>query len=232
MACSARALVVAFPRDPRDNDAMNSAMLAFLGTATLVIVTPGPDTATIIRNAIRHGRRGALLTPLGTGSAIFIHAVVAALGLSSLLHTAAGLYTGIKLCGAAYLIFLGIQALRSARHAEAAPHHSTGSATPPPAVSGDAPYWQGFLSAILNPKLVVFFATFLPQFVVARQAILPQMLFLGAVFDGMVVLWLVGYGLFVARMRAVFDAPPIRRRMEQLTGAVLIALGARLALEK
>src|SRR5947209_8468384 len=98
-----------------DNEMMNSTMLAFLGTATIVIVTPGPDTATVIRNALRHGRRGALLTPLGTGSAILVHATLAALGLSALLRTAAGLYTAVKLCGAAYLIFLGLQAIWSTR---------------------------------------------------------------------------------------------------------------------
>ena len=74
-----------------------------------------------------------------------------------------------------------------------------------PTIGGDAAYWQGFLSAILNPKLVVFFATFLPQFVQTRQPILPQMLLLGALFDIMVVIWLMGYGLFVTRMRAVFQ---------------------------
>lgn len=115
-------------------------LLAFLGTSLLVIVTPGPDTATTIRNALRHGRRGALLTPLGIGSAILIHAIVAALGLSSLLHTAAGLYTIIKLCGAAYLIFLGIQAFRSARHMENSPSNAAGKATRLPNIGGDAAY--------------------------------------------------------------------------------------------
>jgi threonine/homoserine/homoserine lactone efflux protein len=225
-------LALSYPPDRRDNDGMDSMMLAFLGTSTLVIVTPGPDTATTIRNALRHGRRGALLTPLGIGSAILIHAVVAALGLSTLLHTATRLYTGIKLCGAAYLIFLGVQAFWSARHSEEAPNHAVGRTKRLPTIGGDAAYWQGFLSAILNPKLVVFFATFLPQFVQARQPILPQMLLLGALFDIMVVIWLMGYGLFVTRMRAVFSAPAIRRRMERLTGAVLIALGARLVIEK
>jgi threonine/homoserine/homoserine lactone efflux protein len=225
-------LAVARPHDRRDNGGMDRAMLAFVGTSLLVIVTPGPDTATTIRNALRHGRRGALLTPLGTGSAILIHATLAALGLSSLLHTAAGLYTGIKLCGAAYLIFLGIQAFRSARHMEQTPDRLMKGAKRLPTMGGDAAYWQGFLSAILNPKLVVFFATFLPQFIQAGRPILPQMLLLGALFDSMVVVWLMGYGLFVTRMRAVFTSPAIRRRMERLTGAVLIVLGARLVLEK
>lgn len=232
MAASRRFLEVAYPRYSHHNGFMDGTLLAFLGTSALVIVTPGPDTATTIRNALRHGRRGALLTPLGTGTAILVHATLAALGLSSLLRTAAGLYTVVRLCGAAYLVFLGIQTLRAARR-KAAPHDPpVGEGKPVMAASGGAPYWQGFLSAILNPKLVVFFATFLPQFIAPGRAVLPHMLLLGVAFDSMVMVWLLGYGVFVTRMRAVFDAPGVRRRMERLTGAVLVALGTRLALEK
>jgi threonine/homoserine/homoserine lactone efflux protein len=210
---------------------MDHTLLAFLGTAALIIVTPGPDTATTIRNALRHGRRGALLTPLGTGSAILVHATVAALGLSTLLRTAAGLYTIVRFCGAAYLIFLGIQAFRSARQPGDGNHGAAESEKAAIIFSG-APYWQGFLSAILNPKLVVFFATFLPQFIAPGQAVLPRMLLLGITFDGMVILWLMGYGVCVTIMHRFFNAPAVRRRMERLTGVVLIALGARIALEK
>ncbi len=224
-------LDVAYSLSLRHNDPMDRTLLAFLGTAALVIVTPGPDTATTIRNALRHGRRGAFLTPLGTGSAILVHATVAALGLSALLRTTAGLYTVVRLCGAAYLIFLGIQAIRSARQPDAIAHGAVAAEKPAIIVSG-APYWQGFLSAILNPKLVVFFATFLPQFIAPGQAVLPHMLFLGIVFDSMVILWLIGYGLCVTIMHRFFASPAVRRRMERLTGVVLIALGARIALEK
>ncbi len=231
MARASPFLVVVYLPHLRHNDAMDRTLLAFLGTAALVIVTPGPDTATTIRNALRHGRRGALLTPLGAGSAILVHATVAALGLSTLLRTAAGLYTVVRLCGAAYLIFLGIQALRSARQPDDIHHGPVGREKPAIAFSG-TPYWQGFLSAILNPKLVVFFATFLPQFIAPGQAVLPRMLFLGIAFDSMVILWLMGYGFFVTIMHRLFNAPAVRQRMERLTGVVLIALGARVALEK
>lgn len=210
---------------------MDHTLFAFLGTAALIIVTPGPDTATTIRNALRHGRRGALLTPLGTGSAILVHATVAAFGLSSLLRTAAGLYTVVRFCGAAYLIFIGIQAFRSARQPNDGNHSPAGREKAAIIFSG-APYWQGFLSAILNPKLVVFFATFLPQFIAPEQAVLPRMLFLGATFDLMVIIWLMGYGVCVTITHRFFSAPAVRRRMERLTGVVLIALGARIALEK
>jgi threonine/homoserine/homoserine lactone efflux protein len=209
---------------------MNGTMLAFLGTSTLVIVTPGPDTATVIRSALRYGRRGALLTPLGVGTAILAHATVAAFGLSSLLGAAAGLYTVVKLCGAAYLLYLGIQSLRSTRGGRAGGAHPPGD-TPASAGSEGSPYGQGFLSAILNPKLVVFFATFLPQFLIGGQAILPRMLLLGVAFDCMVIGWLIGYGLLVTRLHAVLSAPAVRRAMERATGIVLVALGLRIARE-
>lgn len=210
---------------------MNGTILAFLGTATLVIVTPGPDTAMTIKNAVRHGRRGAFLSPLGTGSAILVHATVAALGFSALLRAASGLYTVVRLCGAAYLVFLGIRTLWATRQARGTMPRPAERAQPATTRDG-SPYWQAFLSALLNPKLVVFFATFLPQFIAADHAVLPQMLLLGATFDLMVVIWLMGYGWCVTVMRTVFGSPTIRRRIERLTGAVLIALGARLALEK
>ncbi len=224
-------LVVACRSYLCNNGAMDRMMLAFLGTSVLVIVTPGPDTATTIRNALRYGRRGALLTPLGIGSAILVHATVAALGLSTLLRTAAGLYTVVRFCGAAYLIFLGIQALRAA-HQPSDSHSGTAEMEKSAIAARGSSYWQGFLSAILNPKLVVFFATFLPQFIAPSQTVLPRMLFLGIAFDSMVVIWLMGYGLFVTVMHRFFNAPAVRRRTERLTGVVLIALGARIALEK
>jgi threonine/homoserine/homoserine lactone efflux protein len=84
----------------------------------------------------------------------------------------------------------------------------------------------------LNPKLVVFFATILPQLVDPHQAVLPQMLLLGALFDAVGLIWLTSYGLLVTRLRSVFGAERVRRRMERLTGIVLVGLGVRLAVER
>ena len=210
---------------------MDARFLAFLGISTLLIITPGPDMAMVTKNALRHGRRGALLTTLGIGSALLVHATVAALGLSALLHAASGLYTIVKLCGAAYLVILGILALWSTRRGGAL-HPDPEATEEPETAKGVSPYLQGFLSAILNPKLVVFFATFLPQFVESGRPVLPQMLLLAATFDIIGMIWLTSYGLFVTKMRAVFRSPAVRRRMERFTGTVLIALGARLALER
>lgn len=212
---------------------MDSRLLAFLGIAALVIVTPGPDMAMVTKNALSHGRRGALLTTLGIGTAILLHATLAALGISALLRTASALFAIVKLCGAAYLTVLGLRALWATRPTRSGKRAATSTANPAiPLKRPGSPYRQGVLSALLNPKLVVFFATFLPQFIDPRQAVLPHMLLLGAIFDVMGVLWLTGYGLFVTRLRLFFSAAHVRRRMERITGLVLVTLGARLALEK
>jgi threonine/homoserine/homoserine lactone efflux protein len=212
---------------------MDGKLLAFFGIAIVLIITPGPDMALVTKNALSHGRRGALLSTLGIGTALLVHATVAALGLSALLRTASTLFAVVKLCGAAYLAFLGVRTLWMARGARSGGHvdaSATSAATPDRRRS--SPYAQGVLSALLNPKLVVFFATFLPQFVDPHQPVLPQMLLLGALFDVMGLVWLTGFGLFVTRMQAFFGAAQVRRRMERLTGLVLVALGARLAIEK
>jgi threonine/homoserine/homoserine lactone efflux protein len=211
---------------------MDSRLLAFLGIATLLIITPGPDMATVTKNALGRGRRGALLTTLGIGSAILVHVTIAALGLSALLRTASGLYTIVKLCGAAYLTFLGLQTLWSARLKRAANSGQEQSDASTTDSHWSSSYRQGFVSALLNPKLVVFFATFLPQFVAPGQPVLTHMLLLGVLFDILGMIWLSGYGLLVTQLRTFFASPIVRRRMELLTGAVLVALGARLALER
>src|SRR5437588_3955642 len=89
------------------NSRMDAKLLAFVGVAALLVVTPGPDMAMVTKNALSGGRRGALLTTLGIGTALLIHATVAALGLSALLRAASGVYSVVKLAGAGYLIYLG-----------------------------------------------------------------------------------------------------------------------------
>ena len=212
---------------------MDSKLIAFVGISALLVVTPGPDMATVTKNALRLGRRGALLTTLGIVSAILMHTTAAAFGLAVLLRTASRVFMIVKLCGAAYLVYLGLQALRSSVRLGAPEHGAAADSGAPSAERVNrAAYWQGFLSALLNPKLLVFFATFLPQFVDPGAAAVPRMLVLGITFDLIGLIWLTSYGLFVTKMRDFFRSPKVRRRMERITGAVLVGLGARLALER
>src|SRR4029077_19772861 len=129
--------------------------------------------------------------------------------------------------GAAYLAYLGIRTLIESRRRPADLLAGT-----PPAAPAHAVFRQGFLSAISNPKLGVFFVTFLPQFVNPGQAVLPRVLLLGGIFTVIGTAWMTLYGLSVSRLRAVVTAPRVRRWMERTTGTVLVGFGARLALDR
>jgi threonine/homoserine/homoserine lactone efflux protein len=208
---------------------MDAQLLAFVGVAALLIVTPGPDMALVTRHAIAHGRRSAVLVSMGVCTGILVHGCASALGLSAILLASGAAFTVLKLVGAAYLVLLGIQAFLHARRGfdQFDPGDEAGTS-----VTGRSAFSQGVLSNLLNPKLAVFFLTLLPQFIEPGGSVLAQSLTLALVFELMTVAWLVGYSIVVARMADVLRRPAIRRRIEQLTGSVLVALGLRLAIER
>jgi threonine/homoserine/homoserine lactone efflux protein len=133
----------------------------------------------------------------------------------------------LKLVGAAYLAYLGVRALLESRQRPA----DLIERVPPPAPAR-AIFRQGFLSAISNPKLGVFFVTFLPQFVNPGQALLPRLLELGLIFAVIGWTWMNVYGLLISRIRGFITAPRVRQWMQRVTGVVLLGFGARLALER
>jgi RhtB (resistance to homoserine/threonine) family protein len=193
-------------------------LLPFLVVALAVVVTPGVDMALVTRNALVHGRRAALATALGINVGIAFWSVAAAAGLAAVVAASAEVFTAIKLAGAAYLVWLGVQALRSA----GAPREAR-------ARGRSRPFRQGLVSNLLNPKIAVFFTSLLPQFVGAEAGI-GELLLLGALFNLMGVAWLSLYAAAVARGRDVLGRPRVRRTIDRITGAVLVALGVRLAL--
>jgi threonine/homoserine/homoserine lactone efflux protein len=203
----------------------DAQLLAFAGVSLLLAATPGPDMAVVTKNAFAHGRRGVLLTTSGIALALLLWITATALGLSALLRASSGLMFALKLIGAAYLGYLGIRALLDSRHR---PADLPGAA--PAAAPGRAIFRQGFLSALGNPKLGVFFVTFLPQFVAPGQPVLPRLLELGIVFAVIGWTWLNAYGILVTRLRDVITTPRVRQWMQRATGVVLLGFGARLAL--
>jgi threonine/homoserine/homoserine lactone efflux protein len=198
----------------------------FLAVAAIVVITPGVDMALVTRNALMHGRRAAVMTALGINFGIFFWVLAAALGLAAVVSTSATAFAAIKLAGAAYLVYLGLQALRSARtgRAESQP-------IPRSAPSGRLAFRQGLVSNILNPKIAVFFTSLLPQFVGAHGSI-GNLLLLGLLFNAMGVGWLICYATAVARGRNVLARPGVRRALDRISGLVLVGLGTRLALER
>lgn len=206
---------------------MDGQLLAFVGISALLAITPGPDMAVVTKNALAHGRRGVLLTTTGIGLALLTWVAATAVGLSAVLRASSDLLMVLKIAGAAYLAYLGIRTLIESRRRPA----DLLAQAPPPA-PGHAIFRQGFLSAISNPKLGVFFVTFLPQFVAPGQALLPRLLQLGLIFAVIGWTWMNFYGLFITRMRDFITAPRVRQWMQRVTGVVLLGFGARLALER
>jgi threonine/homoserine/homoserine lactone efflux protein len=195
--------------------------LAFLGVSALLIVTPGQDTALTIRNTLTGGRRGGLRTACGVSSGQAIWALAAAAGLAALLRASEPAFVATRLAGAAYLVYLGTQALWSAIRGGSAPRLEA------PLRPG-VPYRQGLLSNLGNPKMAVFFTSLLPQFGDTFGALLG----LGLVFSAMTLAWLSAYAFAVARAGDLLRRPPVRRVLDAVTGAVLVAFGLRLATER
>jgi len=186
--------------------------VAFLLVAIVVILAPGPDFALTVRNTVTGGRRAGALTSLGVVSGQLVWELAAVAGLTALLVASHPAFVALRVLGAAYLVYLGMQALRSAWRG-----HSHREA-PPRVASG---YRQGLLSNLGNPKMAVFFASLLPQFGASFAALAVH----GLVFSTLTLAWL---GLVVVAGAALV-APHVRRALDAVTGVVLVAFGIRLA---
>lgn len=206
---------------------MGAHLLLFIGVAAIVIVVPGPDTAVVTKNVLLHGRRTAFGTSLGVTAGLSVWTLAAAVGVASLVRASYPAFTVLKLIGALYLTWLGIQALRAARH--------TGSAGQPSRVGKPVGalggFRQGLLSDLANPKIGIFFTSLLPQFVDPGHPVLLPFLALGAVFVLMTVMWLSAYCLVAARAAETLQRPRVKAALDRVTGIVLIGLGVRLAIE-
>jgi RhtB (resistance to homoserine/threonine) family protein len=201
------------------------AFLPFLAISSLVIVMPGPDTAVVVKNALVGGRRSGIYASIGVALGLTTWTVMAALGVAALLQASAVAFTVLKIVGAFYLIWLGIQMLRARDVVSAAGHGVT------PRARGGRALRQGLISNLSNPKIAVFFTSFLPQFVHGDGPAFPALLMLGVVFAAITLVWLVAYVVVVDVASAVMLRPAVRKTLDRVTGAILIALGVRLAFE-
>jgi threonine/homoserine/homoserine lactone efflux protein len=204
-------------------------LLPFLVGSILVTVVPGPDMALVTRQVLIGGTSLAQRTIFGNLTGLVVHAVALAAGLSALLAASAEAYTVVKLAGAAYLVFLGIQTLRSARRDTPT---DLDEARPRSVPSSRTAYAQGLVSTVLNPKPALLFLTYLPQFIDASRPVLPQIAFLAAVHILVGLIWMTLYAHLVHRAHRTLTRRDVRRWLESATGIVLIALGLRVALER
>ena len=207
----------------------------FLVGSILITIVPGPDMALVMRQVFIGGTSLAQRTIFGNLTGLVVHAVALAAGLSALLAASAEAYTFVKLAGAAYLVFLGVQTLlasrrRDAEAAEAAA--SDGVAASRGIPSPRTAYVQGLVSTVLNPKPALLFLTYLPQFIDESRPVLPQIAFLAGVHILVGLVWMTLYAHLVARAHRTLTRSDVRRWLERVTGVVLVGLGLRVAIEQ
>jgi threonine/homoserine/homoserine lactone efflux protein len=199
-------------------------VLAFLAVASLVVITPGVDMALVTRNALLHGRGAALATAAGINAGVAVWTVAATAGLAAIVAASAPIFAAIRVAGAVYLLYLGINALRRARRRERLDRS-------PRELRGRSAFRQGLTSNLLNPKIAVFFTSLLPPFA-GSSADIGQLLVLGALFNLLGLLWLTTYAMLVSRARAVLVGSRVEAALERVSGIVLVGLGLRLAIDR
>ncbi|MDQ4024583.1 MAG: LysE family translocator [Actinomycetota bacterium] len=204
----------------------------FVVASVLLMFVPGVDMALVTRQVVVHGRRAAFATLAGLLAGGLTHAAFATIGLSAVLLTSATAYTVVKTLGALYLVGLGLRTIQSGwknRRDRAAQVPATRDVH---GMSLRHAFLLGFLSDATNPKVAIFFLTFLPQFVVARGDAAVEIAFLGVAFNAIATTWWIGYVLLVDRVAGWFRRPTVRTAVETVTGAILVGVGVRLALER
>jgi threonine/homoserine/homoserine lactone efflux protein len=177
----------------------------------------------VTKNALLGGRRGGLFTAVGVSSGLAIWTAAAALGVAAVLRASSVAFLALKIVGAVYLVWMGVQMLRTKDYA---------SAPVGAPARGRRALRQGLLTDLGNPKIAVFFTSFLPQFVDPDASAFASLLLLGAIFAALTLLWLAAYGWLVGHGASVLRRPSVRRVLDRVTGVVLIGFGIRLAFER
>ena len=199
----------------------------FVASGVLLALAPGQDTMYIIGRSLSGGLRSGVASALGINVGCIIHTLMAAAGLSILLASSPAAFTAVKLCGAAYLVFLGGRLLFAKRGTAAGPELD---AAPARAGAWTA-FGQGILTNVLNPKVALFFLAFLPQFISpASPAKTLAFLALGATFITTGTIWCLILAAGAARLRGFFVRNPrARGGIDRATGGLFILMATRLA---
>jgi RhtB (resistance to homoserine/threonine) family protein len=199
----------------------------FLILSLFVVMSPGIDTALITKRTIADGRTDGYKMGLGITAGSLVHTFAAAFGLSAILMQSAAAFEIIKYAGAVYLIYLGLSSFISMKKKKEA-----GIETEVESDMKKSAFNQGLLSNVLNPKVAMFFLTFLPQFVKTGENASQQLIIMGIIYTLLSISWFFIYVFFINYMREWLMSPKVQRVMDKATGLVLIGFGLKLALDK
>lgn len=200
-----------------------SLLLAFLLAATLLVITPGVDTAIVLRAVAASGRRSAMLAAAGIAAGCLVWGAAASVGLGALLRASETAYTVVKFAGAAYLVWMGAKLLLKPRAA------LEGAAPGSSAQAEGSAFWRGLLTNLLNPKVGVFYVTFLPQFIPSGANVAACSFLLAGLHVALTLLWFALLIAATAPLGAWLRRPAAVKTLDRLTGCVFVGFGVRLA---
>ncbi len=196
-------------------------IFAASGVLAVLTMVPGPDMAVVTKRAVASSWHDGLRTVGGIAIGLLIWGSLTVVGLAAIVAASAMVYTVVKLAGAAYLAFLGVQTLLRSRRS-----HATTAVAPSPAGN---PWRTGLVSNLFNPKIAVFYTGLLPTLAPSGMPVSVGMTLLVLIHAILTLGWLGGYVLLLAKARAFFERPAVRRTMERATGVVLIGFGVKVA---
>ncbi len=205
---------------------MNHSLMLFSLAAALLTITPGLDTALVLRTAISEGRRTAWLAGIGICGGVLIWGLLVALGLGALLAASETAYTVLRIGGALWLLWLGIQLLRGRSGAQDETDERRGAG------SGWQWLWRGVLTNLLNPKVGLFYVTFLPQFIAPGEDVFTLSVLMALIHALMGVLWFGLLTMVAARAGACLRSSRLQRLLDRLLGLAFVGFGLRLALNR
>lgn len=202
----------------------------FIAAVLVLLFLPGADMVLVTRQVVVHGTRAGFTTLAGIFTAGLLHLTLATVGVSAMIASSERAFLAIKAIGAGYLIFLGVSTLRHLRAKD--DDSDVGSTSVAPADATQRAFAVGFLTNISNPKVAVFFLTFLPQFVVGQESAALQLVTWGGLFMVIALAWWIAYILLLKWASSWLYRPTVRRVFEAMTGSALILLGLRLAVQR
>ncbi|WP_449539765.1 LysE family translocator [Ferdinandcohnia sp. Marseille-Q9671] len=198
-------------------------LFTFLVLSLFVVMSPGIDTALITKRTIADGRKDGFMMAIGITTGSVVHTFAAAFGLSAILMQSALAFEIVKYVGAFYLIYLGVSSLITRK---SKPKNDDQS------LKRGSAFKQGLLSNVLNPKVAMFFLTFLPQFVIIGENTTIQLISMGLIYTFLSISWFIIYVVFITYLRDWLLSPKVQQVMDRATGIVLIVFGLKLALNK
>lgn len=202
-------------------------LFTFLLLSLFVVMSPGIDTALITKRTISDGRKDGFKMALGITAGSLVHTLAVAFGLSAILMQSAIAFEIVKYVGAIYLIYLGVSSFITRKNKQAHNNEQFNEGS-----RSKAAFKQGLISNVLNPKVAMFFITFLPQFVMNGNNVTAQLITMGVIYTLLSITWFFIYVFFINYLREWLMSDKVQNIMDKTTGLVLIGFGLKLALEK